>query len=94
MTEECAWVHGWEYTSFFIWVFSTYLHWNASDFAMYFSSFFTAMQETPSVANWESESMGSALLTCELIFRHILEPPKSYHLTGFYCYLFNFSSAK
>lgn len=34
-----------------------------------FPALFTAMQETQSMANWESESTGSALLIWELIFR-------------------------
>lgn len=50
-----------------------------------FPALFTAMQETQSMANWESESTGSALLIWELIFRHVPEPLKSYDLTAFYC---------
>lgn len=38
-TEERAWACGWGHPPAFISVFSTYLHWNAFDFAMYFSSF-------------------------------------------------------
>lgn len=37
-----------------------------------FSPFVTATQETQSMANWESESTGSALLIRELVFGHIL----------------------
>ena len=34
------------------------------------------------MANWESESTGSALLMWELIFRHVRGPPKSCYLTA------------